>query len=129
MSNPARVLIVDDAATIRQYHRSVLEGGGYVVDEAVNGYEALERAGAEDYDLFVVDVNMPVMDGFTLVRSLRQDGPSSSVPIVMISTENKTDHANRAQSAGANLYLVKPVSPRELVTVADLLTVSAGVRS
>ena len=129
MSQPRRVLIVDDAATIRQYHRNVLEEGGYTVDEAVNGYEALERSSASSYDLFVVDVNMPLMDGFTLVENLRRDGASAAVPIVMISTENRDGHAGRAQTAGANLYLVKPVSPRELLTVADLLTAAGGVRS
>ena len=126
MSQPARVLIVDDAATIRQYHRSVLESGGYVVDEAVNGYEALERAGAEDYDLFLVDVNMPRLDGYALVEALRREAVSRTAPVLMISTESRDGDAERAYAAGANLYLVKPVAAEHLVMTARVLTGPRG---
>ena len=58
-----RILIVDDAATVRMYHRNILESAGYSVDEALNGIEAIEKAFQESFDLYIVDVNMPKLDG------------------------------------------------------------------
>ena len=59
-----RILIVDDAATVRMYHRGILESAGYAVEEAMNGIEALEKALEAPFDLYVVDVNMPKLNGY-----------------------------------------------------------------
>ena len=120
-TTPRRVLVVDDAATVRRYHGSVLRGAGWHVDEAANGYEALERALVQVYDLFVVDINMPRLDGYGLVRHLRSEAASSSAPVIMISTEARAGDVERAYAAGANLYLVKPVGADELVITAEVL--------
>ena len=85
----ARILVVDDAATVRLYHRSILSDAGFSVSEAANGYEALECALLDSFDLFLVDVNMPRMDGYTLVERLRQDGATAATPIVMCSSETE----------------------------------------
>lgn len=116
-----RVLVVDDAATVRLYHSRLLSEAGFVVEEAVNGLEAVESALSTTYDLFVVDVNMPKMDGYACVEALRGDTVASAAPIVMISTEDRPGDAERAYRAGANLYLVKPVPAEQLVRVANLL--------
>lgn len=113
-----RALVVDDAATVRLYHGEILRKAGFLVDEAANGYEALEHALATDFDLMLVDVNMPHMDGFTLVRALRADEVHVICPIVTISTESRTVDAEEALRAGANLYLVKPVSTDRLRVIA-----------
>ena len=63
-----RVLVVDDSLTTRAYYRFVLEGAGFGVDEAVNGLEGLERAMGGAFDLAIVDVNMPKMDGYTMIE-------------------------------------------------------------
>lgn len=118
----ARVLVVDDAATIRLYHRRVLERAGYEVDEAVNGLEALEKALSGGYDLYVVDVNMPQMDGFSFVRRLRGLQGVKQVPVVVVSTEGDERDRQAALDAGANYYLVKPAKPQELASLAALLT-------
>jgi len=122
-----RVLVVDDAATVRLYHGSVLTAAGFTVAEAANGVEALEVVLAEVFDLFIVDVNMPRMDGYTCVAALRQDPANARASIVMISTEDTPGDAARAYLAGANLYLVKPVVPDRLVRVAQMLTGTARV--
>lgn len=115
-----RILIVDDAATVRMYYRSILESGGYPVDEASNGVEALERALQVPYALFVVDVNMPTLDGYGFLRALRQqDLPQ--VPAIMISSEAKDSDRDLAYAAGANLYLVKPSKPEQLLLNVRLL--------
>jgi len=117
-----RVLVVDDAPTVRTYHSSMLRDAGYDVAEAANGLEAVEAALAEPYDLYLVDVNMPKMDGYGCVTALRRDPATASASVVMISTEDKPVDVELAYAAGANLYLVKPVAPARLVRMAGLLT-------
>jgi two-component system, chemotaxis family, chemotaxis protein CheY len=119
-----RILVVDDATTVRMYYRDVLEQAGFAVEEAVNGFEGLEKAVAERFDLVLVDVNMPKMDGYAFLRRGRTMPELQAVPAVMISTESGAQDRDRAYAAGANLYLVKPVRPEVLTEVA---TVMAGV--
>jgi two-component system chemotaxis response regulator CheY len=120
-----RILVIDDAATVRMYHRKILGDAGWHIDEASNGVEALERlhaqGDAESFDLYVVDVNMPRMDGYGFVRELRKLEARHQAPVVMVSTEAETRDANAAFEAGANGYLVKPARPADLVLTAALL--------
>ncbi|MEK8046104.1 MAG: two-component system response regulator [Burkholderiales bacterium PBB6] len=115
-----RILIIDDAATVRLYHRRILQEAGYEVVEAINGVEALEKALQMNFDLYIVDVNMPKLDGYGFLRELRnQDAPQ--VPAIMVSTEASAADRKRAYAAGANLYLVKPTRPEQLVAPIALL--------
>jgi two-component system chemotaxis response regulator CheY len=116
-----RILIVDDAATVRMYHRAILEGAGYTVDEAVNGIEALEKALTSAYDLFLVDVNMPKMDGYAFLRELRGNQDIKHAPAVMISTEAELVDRTRAYEAGANFYMIKPTRPDSLAAHVRVL--------
>jgi two-component system chemotaxis response regulator CheY len=120
-----RILIVDDAATVRMYHRNILETAGYSVDEALNGIEALEKALLESFDLYIVDVNMPKLDGYGFLRELRGED-ISQVPAIMVSTEAAANDQVAAYKAGANGYLVKPVKPLQLLTHVRLLLGEAG---
>ncbi|MEU4420354.1 response regulator [Actinoplanes sp. NPDC024001] len=117
-----RVLVVDDAATVRLYHTSLLTEAGFEVAEAANGLEAVEAALSTEFDLFVVDVNMPKMNGYTCVETLRSETVGTAAPVLMISTEDRPGDADRAYQAGANLYLVKPVAGDRLVRIATMLT-------
>ena len=115
-----RILIVDDAATVRLFHRQILEGAAYAVDEAVNGIEALEKALQSPFDLYVVDVNMPKLDGYGFLRELRgRDIPQ--VPAIMVSTEAAADDQKLAYASGANAYLIKPSKPEQLLLHVRLL--------
>lgn len=119
---PKRVLIVDDAALMRVYYRSILEGAGFLVEEALNGLEALETLLARPVDLLVVDINMPQMDGLTFLRTLREKaGPIASTPALVTSTESAAADFAAARAAGANYYLVKPVERERLAQFARLL--------
>jgi two-component system chemotaxis response regulator CheY len=120
------ILIVDDAATVRMYHRSILESAGYRVDEAVNGIEALEKALSASYDLYLVDVNMPKLDGYSFVRELRAHADIPQAPAVMVSTEAKPSDQAKAYLAGANLYLIKPTRPDILLGHVRLLLGEVG---
>ena len=115
-----RILIVDDAATVRMYHRSLLEAAGYAVEESVNGIEALEKTLQAPFDLYVVDINMPVLDGYGFLRELRSQDIFQA-PAIMVSTEAESNDHRQAYAAGANAYLVKPVKPEHLLIHVTLL--------
>lgn len=122
----SRILVIDDAVTVRMYHRKMLADAGWGVEEAANGLEALEKlmaAGSGDphFDLYVVDVNMPKMDGYSFVRAMRRAGHVRAAPVLMVSTEAQAADARAALDAGANAYLVKPARPQQLVLTAALL--------
>ena len=120
-----RVLIVDDAATVRMYHRGILKSAGYAVEEAWNGIEALEKALEAPFDLYVVDINMPKLDGFCFLRELRQQDITQS-PAIMISTEAAAGDEVTAYRSGANSYLIKPVRPLQLLSYARLMVGEAN---
>ena len=121
----AHILVIDDAATVRMYHRKMLGDAGWSIDEAINGLEALEKVASQPadkpFDLFVVDINMPKMDGYSFVRELRRMGQVAQAPVLMVSTESQSHDATAAHDAGANCYLIKPAKPAELVLTAALL--------
>ena len=117
-----RVMVVDDAALVRLYYRDTLEHAGFHVDEALNGLEALEKLLAEPVSLLIVDVNMPQMDGFTFVEAVRrQQMPLASTPALITSTEGAPQDFAAARAAGANFYLVKPVTREKLLEVTAML--------
>jgi two-component system chemotaxis response regulator CheY len=121
----SRILVIDDAATVRMYHRKILGDAGWTTDEAINGLEALEKVARqpadEAFDLYVVDINMPKMDGYAFVRELRRHPQARQVPVMMVSTEAQSQDTATAFDAGANCYLIKPAKPQELVLTAALL--------
>ena len=110
-----RILVIDDAATVRLYHRGILERAGFAVTEAVNGLEALERVVETPFDLYLVDVNMPKLDGYGFLRELRSK-EIPQTPAIMVSTEAADNDQRLAYVCGANLYLVKPVRPEQLLS-------------
>jgi two-component system chemotaxis response regulator CheY len=124
MVEPAgkRILVIDDANLIRRFYRDALERAGFVVDEALNGVEALEKVLGETYDLAIVDVNMPQMDGLTFLKVLRREATAvSSLPALVISTEASDQDVAAARAAGANFYLVKLISQERLVEHVSIM--------
>jgi len=117
-----RILVVDDALTVRLYCRDTLEQAGFDVEEAGNGIEGLERALGGGFDLILADINMPWMDGYEMLRHLRNDPALHDVPVAAISSEAAEADRERAYRAGANVYLVKPVRAAQLAQTARLLT-------
>ena len=116
-----RVLVVDDGLTMRSFYRSIFEGCGFEVEEAMNGLEGLERAMTGRFDLAVIDINMPKMDGYTMIRRLRDDPALQALPVITISTEAEEQDMERALAAGSNLYFVKPADPARLGAAAKLM--------
>jgi two-component system chemotaxis response regulator CheY len=122
-ASPVRILVVDDSSLVRLYYRDVLEKSGFAVEQAINGVEALEKVLAQPFDLVILDVNMPRMDGFSFLRSLRRGAPDvATLPVLVTSTESGPQDIGEARAAGANFYLVKPVSETDLRRHAFALT-------
>ena len=118
-----RVLVVDDGTLIRLYYREALEAAGFEVAEAINGIEALEKVLTDRFDLLIVDINMPKMDGVSFLRTLRsQLGAVGAVPALVISSEAGEQDAAAARAAGANYYLVKPITAPDLMLHVAVLT-------
>jgi two-component system chemotaxis response regulator CheY len=122
----SHVLVIDDSSTARLYYRDNLERVGFAVDEAINGIEGLEKAMSQSFDLILVDVNMPKMDGYTFLSQLRRIPELRSVPAIMISTQAQEVDRTRAYAVGANAYIVKPVDPAELIAYGQLLSGQAS---
>lgn len=121
-----RILVIDDSSLIRLYYQGALEQAGFEVEQAINGIEATEKVLAQEFDLLIVDVNMPGMDGFSFVRNLRKRNEDvSALPVLMITTEAGEQDFADARAAGANYYLVKPVSEAELIGCVSALAGSA----
>lgn len=115
-----RIMVIDDSKTVRFYHRDILLKAGYEVIEAENGMEALEKLAGDDFDLYLVDINMPIMDGYTFVDKLRENNLNS--PVIMISTEAEQRDREQAYKVGATAYFIKPVKPDELCLFVKILT-------
>jgi two-component system chemotaxis response regulator CheY len=120
---PPRILVVDDASLVRAYYCRTLEAHGFETAVALNGLEAMEKVLAQAFDLLIVDINMPTMDGLTFLRTLRRAAvPASSTPALVASSESGEHDKQAARTAGANYYLVKPLDPADLVGCAAALT-------
>lgn len=112
----AKILAVDDSASMRGMVAFTLRGAGHEVAEAENGQLALDVASASTFDLVLADVNMPVMDGITLVRNLRTMPDYKFTPLLMLTTESTPEKKMEGKSAGATGWLIKPFNPDQLVT-------------
>ncbi|EJT04087.1 response regulator [Rhizobium sp. CCGE 510] len=113
----ANILTVDDSASIRLTTKVTLTNAGYSVTEAVNGAEGLATAKGRSFDLIVTDLNMPVMDGLTMIEELRKLPAQAGVPIIFLTTESDADLKARAKAAGATGWLTKPFDPENLVKI------------
>ena len=114
----ASILTVDDSASLRMAIRIALTGAGYAVTEAGDGIEGLAKAAETRFDLIVTDLNMPNMDGLSMIRELRKQPAQAGVPIIFLTTESDPEMKNQAKAAGATGWLVKPFVPDQLVKIA-----------
>ncbi len=111
----ARILVVDDSASMRQMVAFALTSAGYAVEEAEDGQDALGRAQGQRFNAVVTDVNMPRMDGISLIRALRVLPDYRFIPMLMLTTESTADKKSEGKAAGATGWLVKPFNPEQLV--------------
>ena len=116
MAQSYHILAVDDEAMIRELIRKYAEFQGYTVDEAQDGMEAVEKCRKNDYDLIIMDVMMPFLDGFSAVREIRK---TKDTPVIMLSARTEEFDRIHGFEAGVDDYVTKPFSPRELMLRVD----------
>ena len=108
-----KILIAEDDRELRQLFQHVLTKNGYAVTGVSNGEEAMEAIDAGDYDLIISDIMMPKMDGYQLVRALRESG--LTIPVMMITAKDAFDDMRMGFLSGSDDYMVKPVNVNEMV--------------
>ena len=117
-----RILIVEDSPTMRQLLAFALKRlrGAEIVEEQ-DGLDGLRKVTSDDFDLALIDINMPVMDGLKLIHLIRQEQDLAAMPIVVITTEGASEDRDRALALGANEYLTKPIQANRVLQVARAL--------
>lgn len=120
------VLVVDDSLSVRRVLARTLERHGWATIQAHDGVEALERIQAGGIDVVVTDIEMPRMDGFELINSLRRGG-WQSLPVVVLTSRSSSKHRDKAIELGANAYIVKPFQEQELLEALERETVTIRV--
>jgi len=122
------VLIVEDQDDLRRLYARHLSTSGFHVIEAANGAEAIERASSGNPDVVLMDLSLPVMDGWEATRKLKADARTSHIPVVALTAHDGAGELERATSAGCNWFVPKPCSPDALITEVRRV-LSGGIRS
>lgn len=115
------ILCIDDSTTIRLLVKKTLEPLGYVVLEAENGQAGVDRASQAPVDFILVDVNMPVMNGFECVKTLKTKPTLSKVPVVFLTTESSDEKKALGRQLGVSGWMVKPFEAEALVKIVRML--------
>lgn len=113
------ILVVDDSASIRATVKIALGSQGYAVNEAGNGSEGLSKASGGKYELVITDLNMPVMDGLTMIKKMRALPAYAGVPILFLTTESDAGIKAQAKSAGATGWITKPFASDQLTRIVE----------
>ncbi len=116
-----KIITVDDSKTMRDMVSFTLKSAGYELMEAEDGQAALSLLQKERADLVITDLNMPNMDGLTLIRNLRSHPDYKFTPILMLTTEGDASKKDEGKSAGASGWIVKPFNPEKLVQIVQRL--------
>ena len=116
---PNAALVVDDSTSMRQMVSFTLKESGYDVIEGANGQEALTNVSGKSVNVIITDLNMPVMDGMTLIRELRAKPEYKFTPILMLTTESQDSKKQEGRAAGATGWIVKPFDPEQLMQVVN----------
>jgi two-component system chemotaxis response regulator CheY len=118
------IMIVDDSASLRQVVGISLRGAGYDVIEGCDGVDALAKLTGQKVHLIISDVNMPNMDGISLVKAIKQLPAYKFTPIVMLTTESQEGKKAAGQAAGAKAWMLKPFNPPQLLNVVQKLVMA-----
>jgi two-component system, chemotaxis family, chemotaxis protein CheY len=114
-----RILTIDDSKTMRDMLLLTLTDAGFEVLQGVDGEDGLAVLGDQKVDVIITDINMPKMDGYEVIRQLRQNPRHKTTPILVLTTESDGDKRNIARSAGATGWMVKPFDPEGLIAIIN----------
>ena len=110
-----RILVVEDQADNRQILNDLLTSAGYEIVHAENGEEALAAAAAQRPDLILMDIQMPVMDGYGATRLIKADPALKAIPVIAVTSYALSGDEEKARTAGCDGYIAKPFSPRQML--------------
>ncbi|MDX2157975.1 MAG: response regulator [Hyphomicrobiaceae bacterium] len=116
-----RILVIEDQEDNRAILRDLLTAAGYGLIEAVNGAEGVARAEAEMPDLILMDIQMPVLDGYDATRLIKANPTLAATPVVAVTSYALSGDETKARAAGCDAYVTKPYSPRQLIGVVRSL--------
>ena len=121
-----RAIVIDDSKSMRTILTKILQGVGFLVEEAASGLEALETIQTEKVDLALVDWNMPDMDGREFIRKVRKDKTYKDMRMIMVTTETAITKVEEALEAGADEYIMKPFTKEIILEKLALLGMDAS---
>jgi two-component system cell cycle response regulator DivK len=110
-----RILVVEDQEDNRQILRDLLGNAGFELDEAENGQDAIDQVAKRRPDLILMDIQLPVMDGYEATRRIKSDPATQAIPIIVVTSYALSGDENKARAAGCDAYVTKPYSPRQLL--------------
>lgn len=121
-----RILVVDDDENILSLEKTILEQKGFSVTTAPGGAEALDILAAEAFDLILLDVMMPEVDGFTVCRKIKQDPRLKDVPVIFLTAKGGGEALAEGFESGAVMYINKPFTANKLLTIVNTMLDSGG---
>jgi two-component system chemotaxis response regulator CheY len=116
-----KILVIDDSESMRVLVTMILESAGHEVQRAVDGADALNFLDGREFSMILTDLNMPNMDGISLITHVRKMDRYKTIPIVMVTTESLTSIKDQARSAGATGWIIKPFVAEKLLAVINKL--------
>jgi len=116
-----RILVVDDDENILNLERTILEQKGFEVTPAGGGAEALKLLGSQDFDLVLLDVMMPEVDGFTVCRKIKEDSRLKDIPVIFLTAKGGGEALAEGFESGAIMYINKPFTANKLLTIVNTM--------
>ena len=116
-----RILVVDDDENILSLERTILEQKGFVITTAAGGAEALKVLGEEDFDLVLLDVMMPEIDGFTVCRRIKEEPRTKEIPVIFLTAKGGGEALAEGFESGAIMYINKPFTAKKLLTIVNTM--------
>jgi two-component system chemotaxis response regulator CheY len=111
------IMTVDDSASVRMMVNFTLKQAGYEVVEAINGRDAIKKLDSKRIDMLITDINMPELDGISLIKKIREHPSYRFIPIVTLTTESQKEKKSEGKAAGITGWIIKPFSPDQLIAV------------
>lgn len=119
MAEPTKILIADDEASLRLLVKATLQNDNYLIDEAADGKEALEKIAASKPQILVLDIMMPGLSGFEVCEQIKADAALKDIIVIMLTAKGKQTDKDWAKSVGADHFFTKPFSPMELIDLVE----------
>ncbi len=116
-----KILIADDEEVIRKFIKIHLVKLGYEVTEAADGVQALEQLGKDDFDLLICDILMPKKDGWEVIREMKSNLKTKSIPVIVLTAKNEDSDMFKGYNLGANYYMTKPFTKAQLIYGLQLM--------